>query len=188
MKTDEKKYFSIVLRYLILLLIALPGMSIFYYLFLPLTKYPIYFFVNFFYEHTFLMNNILFIGKKSIELVEACIAGSAYYFLLILNLSTAKIEIKKRLKLLAFTFGLFLLINILRIGILTVMFVNDSSLFDITHKLFWYLGSTVFVVLIWFLGVKIFRINEIPFYDDLKYMYKKSLFNRKNSKRRKINN
>lgn len=184
MKADEKRFASIFLRYIILVLIAIPGMDLFYYLFLPLTKYPIYYFTSLFYDKLFLMDNVLFIGKKSIELVGACIAGSAYYFLLILNLSTPSLKIKKRIGLLLFTFGTFLLINLIRIQSLTIMFLNESELFDLTHKLFWYLGSTVFVVLIWFLGVKIFQIKEIPFYTDLKYMYSKSSLNKKNSKRR----
>jgi hypothetical protein len=46
------------------------------------------------------------------------------------------------------------------------------NLFDISHKLSWYIGSIILVVGIWFLEVKKFNIKEIPFYSDLKAMLK----------------
>ncbi len=80
--------------------------------------------------------------------------------------------------MLAFAFSAFLLVNLLRIFILSLMFINGSSFFDITHRLFWYFLSTVFVIVIWFTEVKLFKIKEIPFYTDLKYLYKKSHLSR----------
>jgi hypothetical protein len=71
-------------------------------------------------------------------------------------------------------FGAFLIINILRIFILSLFAISGSSLFDITHWFLWYLVSTVFVVGIWFAEVKFFKIREIPFYSDIKSLYKKS--------------
>jgi len=61
---------------------------------------------------------------------------------------------------------------------LSIMYVNGSSFFDFTHKIFWYAGSTIFVIAIWFLEVKIFKIKGIPIYDDLKFLYKKSSINK----------
>tara|TARA_Y100000034_G_C6714689_1_gene315863 strand:- start:303 stop:536 length:234 start_codon:yes stop_codon:yes gene_type:complete len=70
-------------------------------------------------------------------------------------------------------FAAFFILNTLRIFLLGVLFVSGSVFFDATHKLFWYIISTIFVVGIWFAEVKIFRIKEIPFYSDLNWIYKK---------------
>lgn len=65
------------------------------------------------------------------------------------------------------------------------MYVEGSTFFDFTHKIFWFLGSTLFVVIIWFLEVKIFKIKDIPIYTDLKFLYKDSLLKNKKSKNEK---
>lgn len=184
MKGDVKKFRNIFIRYLILILIAIPGLDLFYYLFLPLTKFPVFWGLQAFYSPV-LLGNVIFIGLKSIEIVGACVAGSAYYFLLILNLVTPGIRIKKRLGLLFYSFGTFFLINVIRIYVLSIMYIEGSTLFDVTHKLFWYLGSTIFVVLIWFFGVFLFKVNSVPFYTDLKFMYSKTVFTKKSKSRSK---
>ena len=169
------KGWNLIIRYLILILVAIPGFGYFYYIFLPLTLYPVYFFLGLFYSIT-LSGNVISLGNMPVEIVGACVAGSAYYFLLILNLAVPNIKWKKRLGMVIFSFAIFLLINILRIFFLSIMFFSESPSFDIAHKLFWYLGSTLFVILIWFLEVKLFKIKEIPFYSDIKSLYNKSLF------------
>jgi exosortase/archaeosortase family protein len=162
-------------RYLILILVAIPNLYLFYFILTPLTIYPVYFLFNLFFDTSLINNTILIVGKCPIELVNACIAGSAYYLLLILNLSIPRINIKERLTMISFSFSLLLIINLLRIFILGLMSsFSDLLLFDITHKLFWYLLSTIFVAGIWFLEVKLFRITEIPFYSDIKDLYNNS--------------
>lgn len=165
---------SIALRYIILILVALPNLWLFYFIFTPLTVYPVYYLLNLSFDAS-LIGNIIILNKKiAIELIRACIAGSAYYFLFVLNLSTPKIKISKRVKMIIFAFLVLLIINILRIVLLSFVAYSGYSFFNITHKLFWYLMSVVFVVGIWFAEVKIFKIKEIPFYSDLKFLYKKS--------------
>lgn len=165
-------------RYLIIILIALPNLFIFYFIFTPLTIYPLFGLFKIFFKDVLLVGNIFNIsGKFFIEIIKACIAGSAYYLLFILNLSIPNISLKKRLKMLLFSFTFLLILNILRIFILTLIFVyfpETPSFFDITHKLFWYFGAIIFVVLIWFIEVKTFKIKDIPIYSDIKYLYKKS--------------
>ena len=73
--------------------------------------------------------------------------------------------------MLLFSFALLLILNIMRI--FTLSLILGSSSFGLIHKIFWYLGATIFVVLIWFLEVKIFKIKEIPFYSDFKFLIKK---------------
>ena len=163
---------EIFIRYIILVVVALPNLYLFYFVFTPLTLYPVYFLLGLFYNVS-LNGVVISMGDFSIELLGACIAGSAYYLLLILNLSTPKIKFSKRIKMLSVAFISFLIINILRIFLLSIMFVSDSAWFNITHKLFWYAGSMIFVVGIWFLEVRFFKIKEIPLYSDLKFLWRK---------------
>jgi exosortase/archaeosortase family protein len=173
MKRDTKNYLDIFIRYFLLVLIAIPGLDLFYYIFLPLTTHPIFWSLHFMYK-PILVGNTIFIGQKAIEIAGACVAGSAYYFLLILNLSTKGINFMKRIYLVLVSFAIFFTINLVRIYLLSIMYLHSSPLFDITHKIFWYLGSTIFIVLIWFLGVYLFDIKGVPFYSDLKFMYSKT--------------
>ena len=168
----KKEYYSIIIRYLILVLIAFPNLYLFYLIFTPLTVYPVYFLLNLFWE-TSLQANTILINALSIEVISACVAGSAYYLLLLLNLSIPKINIKKRLKMILFAFSSLLILNILRIFILVFLVLIAPNWFDITHKLFWYLISILFVVGIWFIEVKLFKIKQIPIYSDIRFLIKR---------------
>ena len=165
---------DIFIRYLIIFLIALPNLFIFYLIFTPLTIYPLFGLFKLFFKDVLLINSTFQIsGQFSIEIIKACIAGSAYYLLFILNFSIPNISVKKRLKMLLFSFFLLLVLNIARILILGLIFVSNNSSFESIHKVFWYSGATLFVVLIWFAEVKIFKIKGIPIYSDMKYLFKK---------------
>ena len=181
MKKESKEVVGLFLRYIFLVLIVLPGLDIFYAIFLPLTKYPAFYFLQLFFSSN-MVGNSIFIGSKVISIIDACVAGSAYYFLLILNLATPKIKALKRVKMILFAFISFLIVNIIRIVFLSFIYINNSPSFEVLHKTFWYLGGTLLVVFIWFLEVKIFRIEGIPFYSDLKKLYRSSR-PKKNSKR-----
>ena len=173
MYKKTKEVYDIIIRYAIILLIALPNLWLFYFIFTPLTIYPIYFLLNLFYD-TSLIGNTLIISDYVIEIIEACVAGSAYYLLLILNLSVSAIKIKKRLSMIFLSFLSLLIINILRIFLLSLFLFSDSPWFFITHKLFWYLLSIVMVIGIWFAEVKLFKIKEVPFYSDMKFLFEHS--------------
>jgi energy-coupling factor transporter transmembrane protein EcfT len=86
-------------------------------------------------------------------------------------------EIKKRIKSLLFILLGFFVFNILRIIILSVLFVNKIKYFEELHLFLWFFLSTLFVILIWFLSVKLFKIKGTPFYSDLRYLYNKSILN-----------
>ena len=176
MKRGSNRFLDLVVRYVLLVIIALPGLWIFYFIFTPLTVYPIYFLLNLFYDVSLISGNILLINREiPIEFIKACIAGSAYYLLTILNLATPKIKLKKRINMLLLAFAIFLVLNLLRIFLLSFLAISGSSYFDVTHILFWYSLSTIFVVAIWFAEVKLFKIKEIPFYSDLRFLYKSLL-------------
>jgi exosortase/archaeosortase family protein len=171
MKRPWREFFGVFFRYALLLVFSLFNLWIFYLIFTPLTVYPVYFFLNFLFGAT-LQGTTVYIGSIPIEMVEACIAGAAYFLLLIFNLATPGIKIAKRGRMIYFSFLIFLAANILRIVILSVVYLSTSPFFDITHKFFWYFVSVVLVISIWFYQVKIYRIKEIPFYSDLKLLYR----------------
>jgi|SRR3989344_4780427 len=171
-----KNYLKVLVRYLIIVLIAIPNLFVFYLIFTPATIYLVLGLFKIFFKEVLLVGNTFQVSNEFfIEIIPACIAGSAYYLLFILNLSIPKIKIKKRVKMILFSFSFLLILNILRILFLSLIFVylpENQNLFNITHKLFWYLGTTIFVVLIWFIEVKAFKIKEIPVYSDIKYLSK----------------
>lgn len=164
---------NIFIRYLIIVLIALPNLFLFYIIFTPLTIYPIYGLLRLFFENVLLLNNAFKIENFSIEIIKACIGGSAYYLLFTLNLSIPNIKLKKRLKMILFSFVFLLILNIIRIFVLSLIFISNNSSFDSIHKLFWYFSAVFFISFIWFAEVKIFKIKEIPLYSDVKYLVKK---------------
>ena len=185
MGKTAKQFIDILIRYTILILSALPNLFLFYFVFTPLTIYPVYFLLSLFFEPS-LMGNIILVNKIPIEIIKACVSGSAYYLLFILNLSIPNIKIKKRIKIMLLAFASLLILNVLRIFFLSLMLINDSVWFGITHMFFWYVLSVVFVLGIWFLEVKFFKIKQTPFYSDLKFIYKNSSL--KKSKKSKSSN
>ncbi len=169
----KRKFYSIAIRYSLLVLSAIPSFWLFYLIFTPLTIYPSYFILNLFFDISKYENSFFFLGSTaSIDIINACVAGSAYYLLLILNLSIPDIKLIKRIKMIIFSFILFLIANILRIVLLSAVYLLKPNLFDITHKLSWYFGSIVLVVLIWFFIIKKFKVKGVPFYSDLKFALK----------------
>ena len=169
MKTKE--VYDIVIRYATLILAAIPNLWIFYFIFTPLTVYPVYFLLKLFFD-VLLIGNLITTGDVSIEIIKPCVAGAAYYLLLILNLSTKGINTRKRIRMIIISFLSLLIINILRIFFLSLIFLSGSFWFYLTHEIFWYLLSIVFVVGIWFTEVKLFKIKQVPFYSDIKFLYK----------------
>jgi exosortase/archaeosortase family protein len=167
------KFYDLIIRYLFLLVVAFPNMLLFYWIFSPLTIYPVYFLFSLFFE-TSLSGTIIFVNEAVFSIVGACIAGSAYYLLLILNLSIPNLSCKEKIKRILLAFSLLLGINILRIFILGLIYLRNVEIFDITHKVFWYGLSTLFIVGIWIFEVKYFKIKEIPIYSDLLFIYRNS--------------
>ncbi len=177
--SSAKKIILISLRYLISLILVF-SLPLIYRIFTPLTVYPVTWLLKLFFSSVSLSQNMvngenihmLIINLKTfIQLIPACIAGSAYLLLMILNL-TVSMNIKKRIYSIGTSVVIILLLNILRITIFSFLVYYNFAFFDFTHKLFWYFLSTVFVVLIWFLVVKIYPIKEIPVYSDVKYLMK----------------
>lgn len=142
-------------------------------IFLPLTTKPVYFLLDIFFDVSLDGSKIILPGV-CIQIINACVSVSAYYLLIVLNLSTPEINLAKRMYMILFSFLLFLILNIVRIFVLSILAFNNSSVFNLTHEIFLYLVSIIFVVGIWFLTVKSFRIRAIPFYSDLINLYKRT--------------
>jgi len=157
--------YDLISRYIILLILGLGNLYLIYLIFKPLTIYPVYYFFKLFYNVS-LSNTFLYFSTHTIEIIDACVAGSAYYLLLILNLAT-QMNLKTRVYSLLYSITILLILNITRIIVLSMLFINNIAIFNITHKIFWYLLSTVFVVGIWFSEVLIFKIKNIPVYSDI---------------------
>lgn len=172
MAKKDKHFQNLILRYIILIALAISGLQIFYAIFQPLTAYPVFWVLDIFYEASMENFVVSIVGCYPIEIVGACVAGSAYLLFLILNLSTPNIKPVKRLKLLGIAFGSFLVLNIIRILILSFLIVIESTAFEFVHTFFWYFVSIVFVAAVWFYEVKKFNIKDVPFYSDVKFILK----------------
>lgn len=168
----DKIFYYLVLRYFILLALGAFNLSLFYFIFTPLTVYPVYSVLALIDSGAQIFDgNLIFTFGRYAEIIPACVAGAAYYLLTILNLSTP-MKIDKRLKSLGFLLGGFLLLNVARIFVFILLMINGFRYFDFTHLFTWYFGSTILVVAIWFVNVKLFRIKEIPIYSDVKIILK----------------
>ncbi|MFH0831843.1 MAG: pacearchaeosortase [archaeon] len=158
---------DITFRYLLLVLASISNLWIFYAVFKPITLHASGLLLKIFYKVAVYNDAILINNEVIISMVNACIAGAAYYLLLILNLTTAGIKMKKRAAMFIFGASLLLLLNIARTVMLAAMQASNLAIFDTAHKLFWYGLSTIFVVLIWIATIKLFKIKNIPVYSDI---------------------
>ena len=181
------KDISIIARYFLIILVGLGNLYLFYKIFFPSTFYLSYLLLSLFGETTVFPNvSIILFNQVSIEIIKACVAGSAYYLLFILAMSIPNVKISKRILLILFSFAVLLLVNSIRILLMGI--VAQTIYFESLHMFFWYVLSTIFVVGIWFLSVKLFKIKEIPVYSDVKYLIEKTKHTKgkqKNNKSRK---
>jgi len=182
-KKQKKQKFNLVdlaARYSLAFALSINSLFIFYYIFRPLTFYPVLFILKLFYSAGLSGLELLIVNSYEISLVDACVAGSAYYMLAILNLTTRGIRFFKRIKIFFLDAALLLALNILRIVILAIVLVESSALFDVMHFIFWHVVSVVFVVFIWLFTIKIYKIKEIPVWSDILYL--KSFMKRQRKK------
>jgi exosortase/archaeosortase family protein len=158
-KREVKKIVGLVLRYFL---------TIFFGFFIPLF-YAIFglatrFFLKLFLKDSLIVENLLIVKNLTIEIIPACIGGSAYYLLLALNLLTP-MKIKKRILFIILSFLLFFSFNLFRLLFLIFLELKGIQTY-FYHKALWYFGSTIFVFFTWFICIKIFKIKEIPVVTD----------------------
>lgn len=160
------------IRYGLLLGVGLANLllgdkGLFYTLFTPLTVTPVYLIFQALYDDVVRFGpTTIFLKGYYASIIPACVAGSAYYLLLILNLATP-MKRGKRIACIGYIFILFLIANILRIVLFGILLTKGYQYFDITHLATWYIGSTLLVALIWFSAILVFGIRDAPVLTDL---------------------
>lgn len=169
MKLNE--LFATLMRYIALVAISFPDLFLIYLIATPLTITPLFWILHLIDPSTALMPGNIFVFKGAIiEIIGACTAGAAYFLLLILNLTTPMHPLK-RVKSILFLVFSFLILNIARIVIFSLLLVNGFQYFDFAHQLVWYFGSTIMVIALWFINVWIFNIRAVPIYTDVKLIF-----------------
>ena len=167
MKPIKKLFF----RYLLALIIMIIGLKIIYFFMSPITFYLSYYSI-FYLSPILISSNSFSINNITLNFIPACTAASAY-LLLILLILTVDIKPKKAFKLILMGFLLILIANIIRIDVLIIALVKYSSnLFNTLHLFFWKMLSTIYVVILWIILTKLFKIKEIPIYSDFKEVLK----------------
>lgn len=177
---ETRETFGLIARYLVLVVLGIFSLKLFYAVFSPLTIYPVFWVIKLFEGGALLIGgNLISFSEFYARIIPACIAGAAYYLLLILNLSTP-MDVKTRIKSIIFLVFVFLIVNIIRILVFAGLLTSGYAYFDLTHKFVWYFGSTLLVVLLWFVNVWLFKIKDIPIYSDLKNLFGDIVQNRQN--------
>jgi len=167
MNKQSKKILGLFTRYAALILLGLGNLYIIYKILTPLTVIVLNITLSIF-TSPILTDNVIQFGTTVIQIIPACVAGSAFYLLLILILSTADVKPETRAKAIITALAMFFVLNILRILILIPM--AGTSYFETAHWIFWHIISTIFVVVVWISVVKIHKIKSIPVYSDVKYI------------------
>jgi len=182
MKNSPKSIYLFV-RYFSLFAVGMGNLYIFHKFLIPITVETVRVILSVFTKVS-VMDDIIYVQWTHIQIAPACVAGSAFYLLLILILSISDVSPKIRAKAIVASFGILFALNIVRILILIPM-TNSIYFYDV-HWIFWHLISTLFVVFIWFYIIKKYNIKSIPVYSDLKYLMEQTN-SVKNSKRKSKN-
>ena len=158
----------LVLRYTSLLLLARVWFytGIFSKIILTLTLYPVNFILNISFNSSIVGSTIL-IDNYAISIIPACLALSAYFLLIALNLLTP-MKPKQRIYSLIFTIGVLWLFNLARIVFMAIAIIQNYPYFNQIHNFFWLFLSTVLIIGIWFASVRFFKIRAIPIYSDIR--------------------
>ena len=164
---NNKKIIGLFSRYLIILLLGTGKLYLIYKVLTPLTIQTTNTLLNVFTQTT-LRENIIYFGQIIIEIAPSCVAGSAFYLLLILLFTTADVNIKTRVTAILTAITILFALNITRILILA--FLTTSPNFETIHWIFWNIVSTVFVVATYIATIKLYKIKSIPIYSDFKYL------------------
>ena len=166
---ERRKLVLLISRYTITLLLGL-FISLFYKIFTPLTLRTLYLSLSMISD-VHLFGYSLVVDGFVIDIIPACVSGSAYYLLFVLNMLTPMSVIKRFLLLLS-SFFMFFVFTILRILFLIYLLIRHtpSSLYGIIHKLLWFFVSTLLVLFIWLLSTRLLNIKEIPLLSDVHHI------------------
>lgn len=163
----NKKIIGLFSRYLTVLFLGAGNLYLLYKLLTPLTIHATNTLLSI-VTPTTLQGNIIYFGQTTIQIVPACVAGAAFYLLLVLLFTTADIKPKTRAYAILTATATFFVLNITRILILASMTTFPN--FETIHWIFWHIVSTVFVVATYIATIKLYKIKSIPIYSDFKYL------------------
>jgi exosortase/archaeosortase family protein len=182
--TSNESVRSIIWRYALALFLGLGSLSAWYNILLPVTSTVFIRSISLVYrtQSYTLVPSILSCFRAGlcpetpqivvqgflIGIIPACIASSAFYLLAVCNLATP-MTLTTRIKSMVFLLVSLWLLNVARLFISTIILIQGGAkLFDTAHLLLWYVGSTLLVVLLWFLNVRLFEIRAKPIITDVK--------------------
>lgn len=180
MNKDTKKIINLFSRYILILALGIGNLYLIYKILTPLTIHTTNLAIRIFTATT-LTEDIIQFGQSIIQIAPACVAGSAFYLLIALFLSTANIPPKTRFKAILTAILALFILNILRILILAFLIATPN--FEIIHWIFWHLVSTIFVVATYITTIKFYKIKSVPIISDVKYL--KSLIKSKQKHKKK---
>ncbi len=168
----QRKYLlGLSARYILLLGIALFQSTIISRVITPLTLYPLLWILQLFTSaHLLPLTATIETPTLLFSLIPACIGGSAYYLLTILNLTTP-MSFKQRLKSLLFLIGSFLVLNMIRILLFVMLFSEAVPFTSTLHMMTWYFVSIILVVGLWFYNVSLFKIISLPIISDFSILW-----------------
>ena len=146
------------------------GYQWFYLVLSPLTLHLSYFFFSLFHPLSALAGNTIETATASFEFIPACVATAAYVLLAFLILLTKDISPAERLQMFVYGSLGILAFNILRIELLLFTYFRLNASFDALHLFVWKFMSTAFVVILWLVLARIYRIKSVPVYSDVKYI------------------
>ncbi len=178
MKSDSKKAVLLFARYLFIFLLGIGNLFIFYKVLTPTTVFAVSKILSIFNE-VYVLENLIVLDEVMIELIPACVAGSAFFLMFLLVFSTANVKPLKRFYLLLSTTIILFALNVARIIFLVA--IAGKNYFEIVHWTLWNLVSVFFVVAIWFFVAWLYKINSVPIYSDILFL--KELTNKKEMKR-----
>jgi exosortase/archaeosortase family protein len=165
--TQNKKITGLFLRYLTVIILGTGNLYLIYKILTPLTIHTTNILLNIFTQTT-LRENVIYFSQATIQIVPACVAGSAFYLLIALLFTTADIKPKTRAYAILTAISIFFILNITRILILIPLITFPN--FETIHWIFWHIVSTVFVVATYIATTKLYKIKSIPVYSDFKYL------------------
>lgn len=158
------------IRIVLVFLSLIFGYKLLYFFLSPATFYASYYSL-FFLDPLFLDQASFAINGVKLIFIPACVAASAYLLLLLLTFLT-DIDFSKAVKM--FLLGVIFIFagNLLRIDFLIFILLKyGSQLFRTLHLFVWDVVSTLYVVLVWIILTKIFKVKEIPIYSDFNKFY-----------------
>jgi exosortase/archaeosortase family protein len=181
MDEQTKKVIGIFARYVFVFLLALGNFYVFYKILTPLTILSVSQTIALFRD-VVVVGDMIYTVSTRIQIVEACVAGTAFFLMFLLVFSTANINLLKRIYALIFSLLLLFLSNYLRIVFLIA--ITDNLYFEFIHWILWHFVSVILVVGIWFFVIYLFKIDSVPIYSDVKYLM--SLTRAKNLEQKKL--